>query len=158
MYKHASENYVCPICLGVKGVENDATLIRQSDIVFKDNLVTAFISSFFIGDNSGHVVIVPNKHFEAIFDLSNNYLVRIHEISKKVAIAIKEEYGAGGITILQNNEPAGDQHAFHYHLHVFPRYKDDQLHKNMEDKKSTSVEDRLPYAEKLRKYFNKQKK
>lgn len=153
MYRHAPENYICPICLGVQGIENDNTLISQSDIFFRDDLIMAFISSFFIGNNPGHVVIVPNEHFENVYDLPEKYLVRINEIAKKVSLAIKEAYKTEGITILQNNEPAGDQHAFHYHLHVFPRYTNDELHKNMNVKKSSTAKVRAQYAKKLKNYL-----
>ena len=33
MFNNAPENYKCPICLGVKGIESDDTYIKQSDIV-----------------------------------------------------------------------------------------------------------------------------
>lgn len=39
-----------------------------------------------------------------------------------------------GVTFLQNNEPASNQHAFHYHLHVLPRYTNDNLHAHMLEK------------------------
>lgn len=154
MYNHAPENYKCPICVALEGNENEDTLIRQSDIVYKDELATAFISSFFIGNNPGHVVIVPNKHFENIYDLPIDYAHRIQEIAKKMALALKKAYNAEGITTLQNNEPAGNQHAFHYHFHVFPRYENDELHKNMLDKKTTTAGERLPYAEKVKKVLD----
>ncbi len=151
MYSHASQDYKCPICPAIMGIESKDTLITQSDIVYKDELVTAFINSFFIGNNPGHVIIVPNEHFENIYDLPLEYATRIHKVAQKIALAIKAGYKAEGITTLQNNEPAGNQHAFHYHLHVFPRYSNDELHKNILDKKSTTPEERLPYAEKVRK-------
>ncbi|HVZ58338.1 MAG TPA: HIT family protein [Patescibacteria group bacterium] len=150
MYDHAPLGYKCPLCIAISGQENNDTLVAQSDIVYKDGLVMAFISSFFIGNNPGHVVIVPNKHFENIYSLPLEYANRIQEIAKKVAVALKEAYKCGGVGLLQNNEPIGDQHAFHYHLHVFPRYENDELFKNMKDKQSTTSEQRLPYADKIR--------
>lgn len=150
MYNHAPKDYKCPICSGIKGIKNENTFIRQSDIVYNDDLITALISSFFIGNNPGHVIIVPNEHFENIFDLPDNYSSRIQELAKKVARALKISHKAEGITTLQNNEPAGNQHAFHYHLHVFPRFKNDDLHKNMMNKKSTTPEERFPFAEKIK--------
>jgi len=149
MYNHAPNDYKCPICLAIKGVENEDTLIRQSDIVYKDDLVMSFISSFFIGKNLGHVIIVPNEHFENIYDLPNNYSSRITSVAQEMAFALKRAYKAEGITTLQNNEPAGNQHAYHYHFHVFPRYENDDLHNNMLNKKSTTPEERKLYAEKL---------
>ena len=150
MYNHAPQDYKCPICIAIKGQENGDTLIRQSDIVYKDDLVLAFISSFFIGKNSGHIIIVPNEHFENIYDLPRNYSSRIAEVAQKMTLALKKAYHADGVTTLQNNEPAGNQHAFHYHFHVFPRYENDDLHNNMLDKKFTTAEERKPYAEKVK--------
>lgn len=149
MYNHAPQGYVCPICVALEGRETDETLIRQSDIVYKDDLVTAFISSFFIGNNPGHVIIVPNKHFENIYDLPSEYANRVVSTAQKVALALKKAYEAEGITTLQNNEPSANQHAFHYHYHVFPRYENDELHKNMLEKKTATPEERLPYAKKV---------
>lgn len=150
MYNHAPNDYKCPICIAIQGVENADTLISQSDIVYKDELATAFISSFFIGNNPGHVIIVPNEHFENIYNLPSNYASRIHDVAKKIALALIQTYLCEGITTLQNNEPAGNQHAFHYHFHVFPRYENDNLHQHMLEKKSTTPEERLAYADKIR--------
>lgn len=150
MYNHAPKNYICPICLGIDGIESKNTLIKQSDIVYKDDLVTALINSFFIKNNPGHIIIVPNKHFENIYDLPLKYSQRIFEVAQKLAIIIKKTYKCDGITTLQNNEPAGNQHAFHYHLHIFPRYINDDLHQNMMNKKSTTQEERKIYADKIK--------
>lgn len=153
MYNHAPEEYHCPICIGVAGIESEETLIRQSDIVYKDDLVTAFIASFFIGKNEGHVIIVPNDHIENLYDLPEESAHAIIDLSKKVALAVRESYHADGITIQQNNEPAGGQHAFHYHMHVFPRYKNDGIYEHMLSKKSTTPLQRLPYATKIKTYL-----
>lgn len=155
MFNHASSDYICPICLGIQGIENDHTLIRQSDIVYKDEIVTVFIASFFIGNNSGHIIVVPNQHFENIYDLPDELATKIQEVTKKFSIILKNTYQCKGITTLQNNEPDGGQHAFHYHLHIFPRYPDDNLHQNMNSKKLTTPSERLPYAEKIKKELKK---
>ncbi len=153
MFNHAPKDYICPICLGINGTENENTMIRQSDIVYKDDLVTAFIGSFFVGNNPAHVIVVPNKHFENIYDLPKNYAHKIFDIAQHVAFALKETRKCDGVTTLQNNEPAGNQHAFHYHFHVFPRFKDDNLHANMHISRASSVGERKPYADELRLYF-----
>lgn len=150
MFNHAPEGYKCPICLGIQGIENEDTLIRKSDIVYKDDKITAFISSYFIGNNPGHIIISPNDHFENIYDLPESYNSKILRVAKKVALALKDAYKCDGITLLQNNEPEGGQHAFHYHLHIFPRYKNENLHKNMMAKKETTPEERLSYANKVK--------
>src|SRR5688500_5873523 len=108
---NAPENYVCPICLGVQVIESPDTLMQPADIVYKDDLVTAFINSFFVGKNAGHVIVVPNEHFESLYTLPSEYGYRVFDVAQRVALAMKEVYGCEGITTRQNNEPAGDQHA-----------------------------------------------
>lgn len=153
MYNNAPENYKCPICIGVQGIENDDTLIRQSDIVYKDGLVTAFIGSFFFDNNPGYPIVVPNEHFENIYELPTNYFHRIADISKHLAIAVKEVRKCEGITILQNNEPASNQHAFHYHMHIMPRFNHDDLILNVTKSRISAPEERKPYADMLIQYL-----
>lgn len=151
MYNHAPEGYKCPICLGIKGIENEDTLLKQADLVYKDDLVSVYINSFWIDTAKGHVIVVPNIHYENIFDLPKEVGCRISEITKKVALAMKESYRCDGITLRQNNEPASDQHAFHYHQHIFPRYEGDSFNVNMTKKSILSTpEERIEYAEKLK--------
>lgn len=154
MYNHAPADYKCPICLGNQGVENDDTLLKQSDLVYKDDLVSAYINSFWIESVEGHVIVVPNAHYENIFDLPKEVGNRISEVVKKISIAMKKTYKCGGVTTRQNNEPAGNQHAFHYHHHVFPRYDGDLFNENMTKKSILSKpEERTNYAQKFKKYF-----
>jgi len=148
---NAPKNYICPICLGVQEADSGDTLMRPTDIVYKDELATAFINSFFVGKNAGHVIIVPNEHFENIYTLPDTQAHHIADMAKKVALAMKEVYKCDGITTRQNNEPAGDQHAFHYHFHVFPRYKDDGFNAvQPSEKRLASPEERATYARKLK--------
>ncbi|MEI6690239.1 MAG: HIT family protein [bacterium] len=138
MYSHASADYLCPICLGIHGIENSHTLLLKQDLIYTDELVSAFINSFWVKNNPGHVIVVPNEHIENLYYLPKNVGTQIFTISKKIALAMKKTYQCDGITTLQNNEPAGDQHAFHYHLHIYPRYIGDNLHQNMMHKKEVA--------------------
>ena len=148
----APKDYICPICLGVQGIENDHTLMKQSDVVYKDDLVTGFVNSFFSGKkNNGFVIVVPNEHFENLYVLPAKYGHRIFEVAQKIAIAMKQTYGCDGITTRQNNEPEGDQHAFHFHFHVWPRYKDDDFNKQIPEEKWLAEPTlRATYAQKIR--------
>lgn len=151
---NAPSGYKCPICLAIQGIENQDTWIKQKDIFYQDALVMGFISSKFIDGNEGHPLIVPVKHFENIYDLPLEYANRIFEIAKKVALALKETRKCDGVTILQNNEWAGDQRAFHYHMHVFPRFSDDMFHQNLMESRVSKPEERIVYAQSLKEYFS----
>jgi histidine triad (HIT) family protein len=124
--------------------------MRLTDIVYIDEFVTAFINSFWMKNNPGHVIVVPNDHYENIYDLPDDFGAHIFSVARKIATKMREVYGCEGITLLQNNEPAGGQHAFHYHLHIFPRYEGDDLHKHMDNKQLADPAHRLTFATKLR--------
>lgn len=153
MYNHAPEEYVCPFCLLVKGIENEKVLSKQADIFYKDEYVTAFIAAHSWPNNPGHVLIIPNRHFENIYDIDEQTLEKIHIFSKKIALALKDVYACEGVSIRQHNEPCGNQDVWHYHLHLFPRYKNDHLYILHEEKKLMAPEERKVYAEKLKQYF-----
>lgn len=118
MYNHAPEDYKCPLCLTAEGIESGDTMAKQADVFYRDNLVFAMVGSKFVGNNPAHVIIVPNKHFENIYDIPKQVTHRIIDIAQQVAIALKEVRKCDGVMILQNNEPASGQHAFHFHLHA----------------------------------------
>lgn len=151
MYNHAPEDYVCPFCLVVCGIENEHVLTNQADIIYKDEHVTAFIGAATWGMNHGNVIIVPNEHFENIYDLPAEYAHKIHDLEKEVALAFKQVYKCDGVSSRQHNEPAGNQDVWHYHLHVFPRYKEDQLYKK--SRETADPQERAEYAKQLRDYL-----
>lgn len=151
MYNYAPPDYVCPICLGVQGIESDQTLIRQSDVVYKDDAVMVFVASYFIGNNPGHLIVVPLQHFEHLYDLPDEVGAHIFSVARTYSIIMRNAYGCEGVTTVQNNGPAAGQHAFHYHLHLFPRYLEDDIYAFMNAKRETSPEERLIFSEKIRK-------
>lgn len=153
MTTHAPENYECPICLAIAGTESDATWIKQADIFYRDELVLAFVGSKFIKGNEGHPLVVPVAHHENLYTLPDATGHRIMEVTKLVANALKSIRRCDGVTLIQNNEPAGDQHAFHYHTHVIPRFDGDTLHEEIWKTYKSQPEERIAYAEALRVYF-----
>lgn len=156
MKSNSPNGYICPICLGNQGIESEDTLLKQADLVFQDDLVSVWINSFWIGRNEGHVIVVPNEHLETIYDIPKAVGHRIFEVSQRMSLALKEVYMCDGITLRQNNEPAGDQHAFHYHLHIFPRYENDDFNHELTKKNVLSEpEKRITYVEKLKRYLEK---
>jgi histidine triad (HIT) family protein len=61
---------------------------------------------------------------------------------------MKVAYGCTGISIAQNNESDGNQDAWHFHVHVFPRFPHDSWRK--EPFVETIAEQRAPYVAALR--------
>ncbi len=155
MFNHAPKDYVCPICLAIQGIENEQTMAKQTDIVYRDDLVLVYVNSKFIGNNPGHVIVMPVAHFENLYELPPEYAHRIMEVSQKMALALKAVRTCDGVWIEQNNEPASGQHAFHYHMHAIPRFENDDLRKELAagNVRVADPAERLPYAEALKTYL-----
>ena len=128
MTSHAPAGYICPFCGLVRGIEDQHVLSTSSDIVYRDDTLTAFISSGQWPRNQGHVLIIPNAHFENLYDLPDSYGEPILRLTRRLALAMKAEYGCTGVSTRQHNEPDGNQDVWHYHVHLFPRYRDDGLY------------------------------
>lgn len=149
MYSHVADNYDCLLCRGVCGEAGPPESVHDSDIVAKTDLVIAAVCPYFLGKNPGHVIVVPTEHFENLYVMPSPYLHACVDTARSVALAMKRTYAAAGITLRQNNEPAGGQTAFHFHLHVYPRYPDDGFDHNPAEYLVEPAE-RARWAERLR--------
>ena len=100
------------------------------------------------------MLVVPNAHVENIYDITDEILGGVHALSKKIAVAIRSTYNCSGTSMRQHNEPDGGQDVWHFHVHVFPRYEDDELYKSDDTAEIVEAEDREPYARKLRDFLD----
>jgi len=148
MHNHSPKNYKCPFCL---------LELNQNDqyTVYQDKDIKAFISNREWPPNSGVVLIIPNQHFENLYDMPDKLLSKIHIFSKNMAKVMKKAYKSDGILIRQHNEPSGNQTVFHYHVQVVPRYDNDRFYGNYENSGRTiSDKDRAKYAKLIKKHFH----
>lgn len=77
--------------------------------------------------SKGHVIILPKYHAANIFELPEEVTAKAFVLAKKIATVLKEVLNCDGVNILQNNGEAAGQTVFHLHIHVIPRYKDDNM-------------------------------
>ena len=132
---------------------NAGNLLKRTDIVLRARDVTALMATRKYPGNPGHVLIIPNEHFENIYDLPLALSSKIHALSREIALAMKSEYSCDGIVLRQHNEPAGDQNIWHYHLHVIPRFQNDDFQNAQ--KVAFEVSERAVYAQTLKNWFNR---
>ena len=149
MFNHEPSGYQCPFCAVLRGGETERP--RPDDIVIRRERATALIASSWWPRNRGHVLVIPNAHHENLFDLPGEDAYRIHDLSREIAIALREAYGCEGVSTRQHNGPAGDQTVWHYHVHVFPRYAGDHLYGSVPAVAPPGQ--RREYAERLRAWF-----
>lgn len=76
----------------------------------------------------GHALILPKEHADNLYELPDATAAKAMILAKKLAVRMKERLNCDGLNVVQNNEEAAGQTVMHYHLHLIPRYKDDNQH------------------------------
>ncbi|MBO0813479.1 MAG: HIT family protein [Microlunatus sp.] len=148
MFGHEPDGYACPFCALFAGV--DTAVSDQQDIVARTEDAVAFICPRWWPNNHGHVLVVPVEHHENLYDLPARCGHGVHDLVQRVAIALRQAYRCDGTSTRQHNEPYGGQDVWHYHVHVFPRYRDDNLYGSKPYPEFVSASQRRPFANKVR--------
>jgi histidine triad (HIT) family protein len=151
MFNHEPPDYHCPFCVLVAGGAN--AINGPDDIVRRTPLALALISPRWWPNNHGHVLVIPTEHHEHLYDLPAAWGHAVHDLVQEIAVAMRRTYGCTGTSTRQHNEPAGNQDVWHYHVHVFPRYPDDDLYAARPYAAFVTAAQRRPFAERLRRYF-----
>lgn len=73
----------------------------------------------------GHALILPKNHFADLYELPEEEVAGAFKLAKKMAIHMTEKLGADGFNIVQNNKEVAGQTVFHFHVHLIPRYAND---------------------------------
>jgi histidine triad (HIT) family protein len=75
----------------------------------------------------GHVLVVPRAHSVDIHDIPGEDAAAVMELSRRVAGAVRRAVGADGIQLWQSSGRAAMQEVFHFHMHIFARFEDDDI-------------------------------
>lgn len=78
--------------------------------------------------SKGHAVILPKNHAKNLFELPDDDAEKIFKVAKKCGDAMTRALHCDGMNVLQNNGEVAGQTVFHLHVHLIPRYKDDDVH------------------------------
>lgn len=73
----------------------------------------------------GHALILPKNHFRNLYEIDEDTAAKVLPLAKKMAVAMTEKLGCDGFNVVQNNNEVAGQTVFHFHVHLIPRYTDD---------------------------------
>jgi histidine triad (HIT) family protein len=121
-----------------------------SDVVWRDEQTTAFVSPKWWDAAPAHVLVIPNQHFQDLYEIPDETLAAVYATAKRVAQALRDTYDCDGTSTRQHNETGGGQDVFHFHVHVYPRHTGDRLYERHRRVRWTEAEERAPYARRLR--------
>ena len=103
-------------------------MIRDGDIparkVYEDENVFAILDMSQV--TPGHTLLIPKKHVRNIFDYDEELAQNVFGAVPKVARALRDFHpDVEGLNVLVNNEEVAFQTVFHSHVHLLPRYSND---------------------------------
>ena len=108
----------CVFCM-IRDGEIPSTKIYEDD----DVLAILDISQATLG----HTLVLPKIHSDNLLSISeyqfNKVMAKVHMLAKKIV----EATNADGVNILNNCNEAAGQSVMHFHVHIIPRYKDDDV-------------------------------
>lgn len=77
--------------------------------------------------SKGHALILTKNHFANLYELPDEIASKALVLAKKMAEKLTETVKCDGFNIVQNNGSCAGQTVFHFHIHLIPRYKNDQV-------------------------------
>ena len=108
----------CIFCKLANGEIPTATLYEDNDFRVILDLGPA---------SKGHALILPKEHYDNLYELDDEIASKVLVLAKKMITRMTKALGCDGYNLVQNNGEAAGQTVHHFHLHLIPRYKDDQV-------------------------------
>lgn len=96
-----------------------------SSIIYEDDDFIAIFDKF--PATYGHTLILPKNHVENIFNLSPEVGGNLFKLAIKISKHLQTQLNINDLNILQNNGELAGQTVNHFHLHLVPRYENDEV-------------------------------
>ncbi len=93
-------------------------------ILYEDDKCMAFLDLSQATD--GHTLIIPKQHFSHFVDVDINVLKHMSGVAQDLAKQIIERTNAKGMNIISNMNEVAGQNVHHFHIHLIPRYSEDE--------------------------------
>lgn len=108
----------CIFCKIAAGEIPSATLYEDADFRVILDIEPA---------SNGHALILPKEHYANLYELDDELAAKAFVLAKKMITKLTDILGCEGYNVLQNNGTAAGQTVFHFHMHLIPRYAEDNV-------------------------------
>jgi len=113
--KESIEN--CVFCKILKGE-------MPVSMIYEDEKIAVFVDLYPV--NEGHLLIIPKYHAPYMKDVDAETLQHMMATAAKMNASLRSsEFKCEGVNLFVADGEAANQEVFHFHLHVFPRFKGD---------------------------------
>jgi diadenosine tetraphosphate (Ap4A) HIT family hydrolase len=98
--------------------------LPKERIFLSNEFAYAIKDGFPVSD--GHTLIIPRRHIASWFDTTDEERQELFKLLSLGKEKLTEEYSPDGFNIGINDGPPAGQTVPHLHIHLIPRYKNDQ--------------------------------
>jgi histidine triad (HIT) family protein len=96
-----------------------------SEVLFENHHVVSILDINPI--HFGHALVIPKVHYRDFLELDPGCYTSLLTGARIVTAALVKGLNLEGFNIFSNNGRIAGQSVFHFHLHVTPRYRDDDI-------------------------------
>lgn len=96
-----------------------------SEILYETDKVISIIDIMPI--HYGHALIIPKKEYKNFLEVPESELGEMMIVTQKVAKSLVKTFNLEGFNFFSNNGEIAGQSVFHFHIHVTPRYANDNI-------------------------------
>ena len=121
----------CIFCKIANGEIPSRTLYEDNDFRVILDLAPA---------TKGHALILPKNHYKNLYEIEEETAAKVMPLAKKMAVEITQKLGCDGFNLMQNNNEIAGQTVFHFHMHLIPRYNNDNQNLVMKPQQATDEE------------------
>ena len=90
--------------------------------IYEDDDVIAFLDISQV--TKGHTLVVSKKHYDNFLSTPKAEMHKVMDVAQTIGQVAIKFLGAKGVNILTNCYEAAGQSVNHFHVHVIPRYED----------------------------------
>lgn len=122
------------MCVFCKIVNNEIPSYK----IYEDE---SFMAFFDISQATlGHTLVIPKKHFSDMLNSDDETNKQILEVVVKVTNKLKAKLHLDDFNVMTNIGKRAGQTVSHFHIHIIPRYDQDDFEINFKPNPLTSTE------------------
>ena len=90
--------------------------------IYEDELCMAFLDLAQV--TKGHTLIIPKQHVDNLLTCDEALAAHLMKVATKLAKHLQVKLQAQGMNLLSNAQEVAGQTVMHFHLHLIPRYSE----------------------------------
>lgn len=94
--------------------------LEEVKVIIENEGAQAIFDTFPV--NEGHMLIIPKKHTETYFEVSESEKKLLWDLVEECKVYLDRRFNPDGYNIGINNGITAGQSIMHLHIHLIPRY------------------------------------